>query len=45
MDHLQSLDNLLANVERAEPTVSREKSDLCWNGINMVRFVSREAGR
>jgi len=29
MEHLQNLDNLLADVERAEATISGEKSDWC----------------
>ena len=45
MEHLQNLDNVLADVERAGVTISGEKSDWCWNGVKIVGFVCGEAGR
>jgi len=45
MEHLQNLDNVLADVERAGATISGEKSDWCWNGVNIVGCVCGEAGR
>jgi hypothetical protein len=45
MEHLQNLDNVLADVERAGATISGEKSDWCWNGVKIVGFVCGEAGR
>jgi hypothetical protein len=45
MEHLQNLNNVLADVERAGATISREKSDWCWNGVQIVGCVGREAGR
>jgi len=45
MDHLQNLDNILADVQRAGATIPREKSDWGWNRVTIVEFVSREAGR
>jgi len=45
MEHLPILDNVLADVERAGATISREKSDWCWNRVKIVGFVCAEAGR
>jgi len=45
VDHLQNLDNVLADVERAGATISREKSAWCWNRVKIVRFVCADAGR
>jgi hypothetical protein len=45
MEHLQNLDNVLADVERAGDTMSGEKSDWCWNMVKIVGFVCGEAGR
>jgi len=45
MEHLQNLDNVLADVERAGATVCGEKSDWCWNWVKIVRLVCGEAGR
>jgi hypothetical protein len=45
MEHLQNLDNVLADVERAGATISGEKSDWCWNGVKIVGFVCGEAER
>jgi hypothetical protein len=45
MEHLQNLDNVPADVERAEATISGENSDRCWNGVKIVRFACGEAGR
>jgi hypothetical protein len=45
MEHLQNLDNVLADVESAGATISGEKSDSCWNVVKIVGFVCEEAGR
>jgi hypothetical protein len=45
MEHLQNLDYVLADVERAGATMSGEMSDWCWNGVKIVGFVCGEAGR
>jgi hypothetical protein len=45
LEHLQNLDKVLADIERAGATISGEKSDWCWNGINIVGFICGEAGR
>jgi len=45
MEHLQNIDNVLADVERAGATISGEKSDWCSNGVKIVVFVCGEAGR
>ena len=45
LEHLQNLDKVLADIEWAGATVLGEKSDWCWNGIMIVDFVCREAGR
>ena len=45
MEHLQDLNYVLADMERAGAAVSGEKSDGCWNGVKMVGFVCGEAGR
>jgi len=44
MEHLQNRNNILAHVGRAAATMSGEKSDWSWNGVNVVRFVCGEAG-
>ena len=44
MEHLQNLDNVLADVERAGATISGEMSNWCWNGVTIVGFVCGEAG-
>ena len=36
MEHLQNLDNILADVETAGATISGQKSDWCWNGAKIV---------
>jgi len=45
MEHLQNLNNVLPDVERAGATISGEKSDRCWNGVKIVSFVCGEARR
>jgi len=45
MEHLQNLDNVLADVGRAGATISGEKSDWWWNGVKIVRCFCGEAGR
>jgi len=45
MEHLQNLDNVLADVERTGATISGGKSDWCRNGVKIVGGVSGEAGR
>jgi hypothetical protein len=44
-EHLQNLDKVLADIESVRATISGEKSDWCLNGIKIVGFVCREAGR
>ena len=44
MEHLQNLDNVLADVERAGATISGETSDWYWNRVKIVGFVCGEAG-
>jgi hypothetical protein len=44
IEHLQNLDKVLADVERAGASISGEKSDWCWNGVKIVGFVCGEAG-
>ena len=45
LEHLQNLDKVLADVERAGGTISGEKSDWCWNRVKIVGFVCGDAGR
>ena len=45
MEHLQNLNNVLADMERAGDTISGDKSNWCWNGVKMVSFVCEEAVR
>jgi len=45
MEHLQSLNNILANMERAGATISGEISDWCWQGVQIVEYVWGDAGR
>jgi hypothetical protein len=45
MKHLQNLDNVLADVERAGGTISGEKSNWCRNSVKIVGFVCGDAGR
>lgn len=44
LKHLQNLNAILANLERARCTI-RPKSQFCVNGINAVGFVCDEDGR
>ena len=43
--HLQNLDNIFANVERAGGIMSGEKSHWSWNGVKIFWFVCGEAER
>jgi hypothetical protein len=45
MEHLQNLDNLLANVGRAGATISGVKSDCGWNGVTLVGLDWGEVGK
>jgi len=45
MEHLQSFNNILANMERAGATISGEISDWCWQGVQIVEYVWGDAGR
>jgi len=36
IEHLQNLDDVLAEVERAGATISGETSDWCWNRVQIV---------
>lgn len=45
MEYLQNFDNVLADLERAEATISVEKSDMYWNRVKIDQFVCEEAGR
>jgi len=44
MEHLQNLDTLLAEVERAGDHISGEKLDRFWYGVNSLEFVCGEVG-
>jgi len=37
MEHLQNLDNVLADVERAGATISGYNSNWCWNGVTTLK--------
>ena len=39
MEHIQNLDVVLANIERAGATISGEKSQFCMRGLKVVGFV------
>jgi len=39
MEHLQNLDNALADVERAGSTTSEEKSGWCWKWVKILGSV------
>jgi hypothetical protein len=45
MERLNNLDNVLADVERAGATIWEEKSNWCWNGLQIVGFFWGEASR
>ena len=45
MEHIQNLDVVLADIERAEATVSGEKSQFCMRGLKVVGFVCNINGR
>jgi hypothetical protein len=42
MQHLQNVDNVLADIQRARATIYGEKSDWCWIGIKIDGFVCAE---
>ena len=45
MEHIQNLDVVLADIERAEATVLGEKSQFCMRGLKVVGFVCNINGR
>ena len=45
MEHIQNLDVVLANIERAGATVSGKKSQFCMRGLKVVGFVCDINGR
>ena len=45
LEHLQNLDKVLIDVERARGKISGEKSDWGRNGVKIGGFVGGEAGR
>jgi len=44
-EHIQALDRVLADIERAGCTVSGAKSEWCKNGIQIVGYVCDSEGR
>jgi hypothetical protein len=45
MEHIQWLDGVLADIERAGCTISGEKSQFCCEGLRVVGFVCDVEGR
>lgn len=45
MEHVQNLDKVLAAIERAEGTVSGEKSQFCFSGLKIVGYICDCEGR
>jgi len=45
MEDCQNLNNILANVDRAGASISRENANWCWNGVRIVGSICGEAGR
>jgi hypothetical protein len=42
VEHLQNLDNVFADVERAGANIAGEKSDWCWNRVKNIEYVGIE---
>ncbi|EXJ78710.1 hypothetical protein A1O1_09112 [Capronia coronata CBS 617.96] len=45
LEHIQNLDKVLCDLERAGATVSREKSQFCVSGMKFVGYVCDARGR
>ncbi len=45
VEHIQNLDQVLADLERAEVTISGAKSQFCRAGIKIVGYICNAAGR
>ncbi len=45
VEHIQSLDAVLADLERAGVTISGAKSQFCMASLQIVRFIFDSAGR
>lgn len=45
VEHIQNLDAVLADVERAGITIARAKSQFCYSGIKIVGFICDSDGR
>ena len=43
--HIQNLDQLLANLEGMEVTISRAKSQFCQADIKIIRYICDTDGR
>ena len=45
LEHVQRLDRMLADIERAESVISGPKSQFCMAGLNIVGYVCDLVGR
>ena len=45
LEHLQNLDKVLADIERAGATISGEKSKFCVKGMKVIGYVCDTDGR
>ncbi len=45
VEHIQNLDKVLADLERAGVTIARAKSQFCRAGIKIVRYICDVDGR